>query len=61
VKIKVNDLETNGRVKNIRDLYRGIGDYKKGYQHRTNRIKDEKDDLVTNSHSILARWRNHIS
>jgi hypothetical protein len=23
--------------------------------------KDEKSDIVTNSHSILARWRNHFS
>ena len=28
---------------------------------RTNRAKDEKGDLVRASHSILARWRNHIS
>jgi len=24
-------------------------------------IKDEKDDLVTDFHSILARWRNYFS
>jgi len=24
-------------------------------------IKDEKGDLVTESHSILARWRKHFS
>ena len=24
-------------------------------------MKDEKGDLVTDSHSILARWRNHFS
>jgi len=28
---------------------------------RTNIIKDEKGDLVRDSHSILARWRNHFS
>ena len=32
-----------------------------GYQPRTNIVKDEKGDLVTDSHSILARWRNHFS
>ena len=61
LKVKVNELETNGKVKNIRDLYRGISDFKTGYQHRTNIIKDEKDDLFTDCHSILARWRNHFS
>jgi hypothetical protein len=47
--------------KNIRDMYRGISDSKKGYQPRTNVVKDEKCDLVTYYHSILARWRNHFS
>jgi len=34
---------------------------KKGYQFRTNIVKDEKDDLVTDCHSILARQMNHFS
>ena len=42
------------------DLYRGISDFKKGYQPRTNIVKMEKGDLVANSHSILARWRNYF-
>jgi len=42
-------------------LYRGINDFKKGYRPRSNIVKDEKGDLITDYHSILARWRNHIS
>ena len=42
-------------------MYRGINDFKKGYQPRTNILKDEKGDLVADSHSILARWRNLFS
>jgi len=42
-------------------LYRDISDFKKGYQPRTNIVKGEKGDLVADSHSILARWRNHFS
>jgi hypothetical protein len=42
-------------------VYRGINDFKKGYQPRTNIVKDEKDALVTDSNSILNRWRNHFS
>jgi len=45
----------------ISDLCRGINDFKKGYQPGTNTVKDEKGDLVTHCHSILARWRNHVS
>jgi hypothetical protein len=58
LKAKINELETNSKNKNIRDLYRGINNFKKGYQPRTNVVKDEKRDLVADSHSILARWRN---
>jgi hypothetical protein len=56
----MNELETNSKNKNIRDLYRGINDFKKGYQPRNNVVKDEKGDLIADSHSILARWRNHF-
>jgi hypothetical protein len=38
----------------ISDLYRSINDFLKGYQPRTNTASDEKGDLVTDSHSILA-------
>jgi hypothetical protein len=55
------ELETNSKIKNIRDLYRGINDLKKGDHLRTNIVKNEKGDLFTDSHSILARWRKHFS
>jgi predicted site-specific integrase-resolvase len=42
-------------------LQRGISDFNKGYQPRTNIVKVEKGDLVTDSHSILAGWRKHFS
>jgi len=42
-------------------MYRGISDFKKGYQPRTNIVKNEKDDLVAYSYSIVARWRNYFS
>jgi len=29
---KFDELETNSKIKNIRDLYRDISDFKKGYQ-----------------------------
>jgi hypothetical protein len=48
-------------MKIIRDFYRGISDFKKGYQPRTDIVKDEKGDLVTDCNSILARWRDHFS
>ena len=47
-------------MKNIRDMYRGINDFKKGYQPRTDIIKDEKGNLVADCNSVLGRWRNHF-
>ena len=42
-------------------MYRDINDFKKGDQPRTNRVMDDKGDLVADSHSILAMWRNYFS
>ena len=58
---KIEELETNSKINNVRDLYRGINDFKKGYQLRTIIVKDEKGDLVADSHSIMARRRNSFS
>jgi hypothetical protein len=57
VKAKFDELETNSKAKNVRDLYRSISNFKKDYQHRTNIVKDEKGDFVTGSNSIWSRWR----
>ena len=63
MKAKVEEPETNSKIKNIRDLYsyRGINDCKKSYQPRNNIVKNEKDNLVADCNSILGRWRNHFS
>jgi len=42
-------------------LCRGITDFKKGYQPRSNLVKDEMCDLVADSSIIVARWRKYIS
>jgi hypothetical protein len=46
VKNKTNELETKSKNKNIRDLYRGINELKKGYQPRNNMIKEENGDVI---------------
>jgi hypothetical protein len=45
---------------NIRDLYRAINEFKKGYQPRTNLVKDERGDLLVDPHKILNRWKNYF-
>jgi hypothetical protein len=60
LKDKINELKTNSKNKNIRNLYRSINEFKTGFHLRTNVVRDETDDLVAESHRILARWRNHF-
>jgi hypothetical protein len=43
VKAKIEELETNSRIKNVRDLYWGINDFKKEYQPRTIVVKTRKE------------------
>jgi len=61
MKVKLKELETNSKINKVRYLYRGINDFKEGYQPRTTIVKDEKGDLVADPHSIMARWRNYLS
>jgi hypothetical protein len=58
---KINDLATNRKSKNIRELYRGISGFKMGYQPRTNLEKVEKGDLLADSHNILNRRKTYFS
>ena len=55
LKAKIDELETY-MIKYNRDVYRGINDFKKGYQLRTNIVKDERGDLITDSQSIECKW-----
>jgi len=61
MRTKIEELETNSKITNIRDLYMGISDFKKGYQPRCNIVKEEKGDLVVDSLSIVDRWRKYFS
>ena len=61
LRAKIEEIETNSNIKKIRDMYRGVSDFKKGYQPRCNIVKDEKGDLVADSYNIVARWRNYFS
>jgi hypothetical protein len=61
LKPKSNKLAIHSKNKNIRDLYRGINYFKKGYQPRTNLVNDENGDLLADSHNILNRGKNYFS
>jgi hypothetical protein len=54
---KINELKTNNKNKNIRDLYRGINVIKKEYQPRINIINNENDNQLADLQSVLNRWK----
>jgi hypothetical protein len=58
---KMNEFETNNKNKNIRDLYRGINEFKKACQPRINIIKDENGNLLADPQSVLNRWENFFN
>jgi hypothetical protein len=51
----------NKKNKNIRDLYRGMTDFKRGHKPRSNLVKDESGNLLADSHNILNMWKNYFS
>jgi hypothetical protein len=61
LKGKINELETNNKNKNIRDLYRGINEFKEGYQPRINIIKNENCNLLADPQNVLNRWKNFFN
>jgi hypothetical protein len=46
LKDKIIELAVNSKNKNIRDLYRGIKEFKRGYQPSNNLVKDENGDCL---------------
>jgi hypothetical protein len=61
LKDRINELVTNSKNKNIRDLYRGINEFKRGYQPKNSLVKGENGDLLADSYNILNRWKNYFS
>jgi hypothetical protein len=61
LKDRIDELATNSKNKNIRELYRGINYFKKGYHPISNLVKNENGDLLADSHIILNRWNNYFS
>jgi hypothetical protein len=56
LKDKITDIELNSKNKNIRNLYRRITEFKKGYQPKTNLVKDKRGDLLADPQKMLTRW-----
>lgn len=47
LKDKIEELETNSKNKNMKDIHRGTDKFMKSYQFRTNFMNDENSDLFS--------------
>jgi hypothetical protein len=61
LKGKINEVETNNKNKNIRDLNRGINEFKHGYLPRNNIIKHENGNLLADPQNVLNMWKNFFN
>jgi hypothetical protein len=57
----INELAMNSKNNNVRDLYRGINEFKRGYQPRGNLVKDENGALLVDSNTIVNSWKSYFS
>jgi hypothetical protein len=60
LKDKITEIELNSKNKNIRDLYRGITEFKKCYQTKTSLEMVERGDLLADPQKILTGWKNYF-
>jgi hypothetical protein len=51
----------NSKNKNIRETYKGINEFKKGYQPRAYVIKKHGDTIVADTTDMLSRWEQFFS
>jgi hypothetical protein len=53
-------LQQTVRTRTFGNLYRGINEFKKGYQPINNLVKGE-NDLLADFHNVLNIWKNYHS
>jgi NAD+--asparagine ADP-ribosyltransferase len=61
LKDKINKLLMHSKNKNTGDLHGGINEFKKGYQLRTNLVKDVNSYYLSHSEYLLTAWKNCFS
>ena len=59
-KKKIVEIEENGRKRDVREMYKGINSVKKGFQSRSNVVRDENGDLTADREGVLNRWKRYF-
>ena len=61
MKEKVNKLVENSKNEDIHEMYKGIIEFKKGYEPRAYVIRKYDCRIVADTTSILSRWEQFYS
>jgi hypothetical protein len=61
LKDKINELATNSKNKNIKNLNGGLNEFQIDYNPRNKLMMDEKGVLLADSHNIVIGWMNYFS
>jgi uncharacterized membrane protein YheB (UPF0754 family) len=57
LKDKIDELVTNSKNKNIRDMSQIINEFRRSYHPTSNLVNEENGDLLAGSHNILNNER----
>jgi hypothetical protein len=58
---KVDGFDTHKTKNNTSELYDKGDKFQKSYQPWINRLTDDRGNVFVDSHSILSRWKDHLS
>jgi hypothetical protein len=58
---KINKIVMNSKNKNIRDLYRGINECKRGYNPINNLVREQNGDLLADFNTTVNKWKGYFS
>jgi uncharacterized protein YqeY len=56
----MESIEENQKQNNTRKMYQIINQFKKGYQHKFNAIRNKKGELVMNKKEEAEIWKEHF-
>jgi hypothetical protein len=59
MKMVIESIEEDQKQNNTRKMYQTISQFKKGYQHKFNAIRNKKGELVMNKKEEAEIWKEH--
>lgn len=58
LKRKIEEIDENCHRNNVRGMYMGINNFRKRFQARTEVIKDDNENFITDPTRVINTWKN---